>query len=374
MFPELPLEADDNNKQSPRPSLVVSEEHNTYARRASTLRQLEQGITIHHRSRSLGDIDEMLHESPSESEVNGPLTPATPVSSSNSSTSASGGKRCPESDTVVNNDQYSDRAIRNTPMPEGANNDHSRRSTMSEMDMLYRWQIHQQQQLQAQQQQMAQQYQRYHQNLQAMMMQQSMMCPSTPTRHQKSSSSNNINRLSMSGIDLLIQREQEQYKFKKQPPKKFDSAHAQIDGLLARLPERGIHNISFQAETMKARQQQQRKSEFLDRRPHSSNAGYFYDQSSTDARRRAEIRRSSHHITPTQSMSTPSMPAPSQSSYSLGHHSMVMQQQQQPYMQPHANLSMMSLPVLPMMPAQPMMVTPLLGFVPQQQPYPWVPK
>ncbi|KAI8380634.1 hypothetical protein EDC96DRAFT_491659 [Choanephora cucurbitarum] len=67
--------------------------------------------------------------------------------------------------------------------------------------------------------------------------------------HQAHRSTEDIKRLMhtkqmrMSGMDLLIQREQE--KAKRQKPK-INPAKVKIEGLLARLPEPGAHNINFQ--------------------------------------------------------------------------------------------------------------------------------
>jgi hypothetical protein len=52
-------------------------------------------------------------------------------------------------------------------------------------------------------------------------------------------------RMSISGMDLLKQLEQRKADAKRQKPK-IDPSQAKIQGLLSRLPERGLHTISFQ--------------------------------------------------------------------------------------------------------------------------------
>lgn len=53
-------------------------------------------------------------------------------------------------------------------------------------------------------------------------------------------------RASMSGMDMLIQHEQEKQLLVKNKSKKLDSTNAPIEGLLAKLPESGAYNINFQ--------------------------------------------------------------------------------------------------------------------------------
>ncbi|EIE81434.1 hypothetical protein G6F46_000215 [Rhizopus delemar] len=52
-------------------------------------------------------------------------------------------------------------------------------------------------------------------------------------------------QMRMSGMDLLIQREQEKAESKRQKPK-IVPGKVKIEGLLSKLPEQGTHNISFQ--------------------------------------------------------------------------------------------------------------------------------
>ncbi|KAI8972365.1 hypothetical protein BDB01DRAFT_810418 [Pilobolus umbonatus] len=52
-------------------------------------------------------------------------------------------------------------------------------------------------------------------------------------------------RISMSGMDLLKQLEQEKADLKRQKPR-LDTSKVKIEGLLGNLPEPGSHNISFQ--------------------------------------------------------------------------------------------------------------------------------
>ena len=94
-------------------------------------------------------------------------------------------------------------------------------------DALYQthhYQYHQQQQLQQQQYQHQHQHQHQHQQQQQQQKKQQMR---------------------MSGMDLLIQREQEKAEAKRQKPK-IVPGKVKIEGLLGKLPEPGAHNISFQ--------------------------------------------------------------------------------------------------------------------------------
>jgi hypothetical protein len=63
----------------------------------------------------------------------------------------------------------------------------------------------------------------------------------------------------LSGMELLAQREQDKAEAKRQKPK-LNPAHAKIEGLLAKLPEPGSHNISFQNVYQQHRYRQQVRS------------------------------------------------------------------------------------------------------------------
>ncbi|ORY92014.1 hypothetical protein BCR43DRAFT_497647 [Syncephalastrum racemosum] len=79
----------------------------------------------------------------------------------------------------------------------------------------------------------------------------SFLRPQTPQQsaHQQ--------RVSMSGMDLLKQLEQEKADMKRQKPK-VNPSHVKIEkGLLANVPEPGSHSISFQAMQKQQQQQQQ---------------------------------------------------------------------------------------------------------------------
>ncbi|KAI8371333.1 uncharacterized protein BYT42DRAFT_64370 [Radiomyces spectabilis] len=105
--------------------------------------------------------------------------------------------------------------------------------------------------------QQLQQYQQYHQAQLAQFQLQAQPHPS------KSSSTSHLRpnhhpqqRVSMSGMDLLKQLEQEKAEAKRQKPK----SQIKIEGLLAKLPEPGSHNISFQQMQMKKPSKNQRLS------------------------------------------------------------------------------------------------------------------
>ena len=74
--------------------------------------------------------------------------------------------------------------------------------------------------------------------------------------------------VSMSGMDLLKQLEQEKADSKRVKPK-LDTSKVKIEGLLGKLPEPGSHNISFQQIQQQQQQQQQqhhhrKKNQYLD--------------------------------------------------------------------------------------------------------------
>ncbi|KAG0167510.1 hypothetical protein DFQ28_004184 [Apophysomyces sp. BC1034] len=95
--------------------------------------------------------------------------------------------------------------------------------------------------------QQLQQMQQYHQAQLAQFQYQQQQQP-----HPSKSSSSHLlrphsphQRVSMSGMDLLKQLEQEKADAKRQKPK-LNTSNVKIEGLLAKLPEPGSHNISFQ--------------------------------------------------------------------------------------------------------------------------------
>ncbi|KAI8880681.1 hypothetical protein K501DRAFT_286771 [Backusella circina FSU 941] len=135
--------------------------------------------------------------------------------------------------------------------------------------------------------QQLQQMQQYHQSQMAQFqyhqMQQQQPSPS------KSSSSHllrpgtpsNGQRVSMSGMDLLKQLEQEKADAKRLKPK-LDTSHVKIEGLLGRLPEPGSHNISFQQlqqqQHQQHLQQQQQQHQFLLQQQQFQQQQFQYQQ------------------------------------------------------------------------------------------------
>ncbi|KAI7872840.1 hypothetical protein BDF14DRAFT_35337 [Spinellus fusiger] len=95
-------------------------------------------------------------------------------------------------------------------------------------------QLQQLQQMQQYHQAQIAQFQ-YHQHLQPQ--------PSKSASHLRPYS--NPQRISMSGMDLLKQLEQDKADLRRQKPK-LNTSDVKIEGLLGRLPEPGSHNISFQ--------------------------------------------------------------------------------------------------------------------------------
>ncbi|KAG1460717.1 hypothetical protein G6F46_003257 [Rhizopus delemar] len=81
-------------------------------------------------------------------------------------------------------------------------------------------------------------------------------------------------KVRMSGMDLLIQREQE--KAKRQKPKTNVPGKVKIEGLLSKLPQPGTHNISFQQLQLQEKKQQQKQRKMMDynnmRMPFNNNA------------------------------------------------------------------------------------------------------
>jgi hypothetical protein len=67
--------------------------------------------------------------------------------------------------------------------------------------------------------------------------------PMQTNRNQKQQQQ--LRMTTMSGMDLLIQREQEKAEAKRQKPK-LNTSKVKIEGLLGKLPEPGTHNINFQ--------------------------------------------------------------------------------------------------------------------------------
>ncbi|KAI8889820.1 hypothetical protein K501DRAFT_328947 [Backusella circina FSU 941] len=66
-------------------------------------------------------------------------------------------------------------------------------------------------------------------------------------------------RMSISGMDLLKQLEQRKADAKRQKPK-IDPSQAKIQGLLSRLPEPGLHTISFQQKNFQNKARKHRSS------------------------------------------------------------------------------------------------------------------
>ncbi|CAO3590594.1 unnamed protein product [Absidia cylindrospora] len=89
-------------------------------------------------------------------------------------------------------------------------------------------------------------------------------------------------RASLSGVDLIMAREQfeQQKKKNKNHPlnqKKWDPTHAPIGGLLARLPQQGQHTISFQQQQLQQMQfQQQQQMLFYQQQQQQQMYQHYY--------------------------------------------------------------------------------------------------
>lgn len=337
-----------------------------FARRMSTLRQLERGPSAHRRTRSTGDVKNQLtqpetsvtaaagtgeepanmgsieHWRMTVMEAEDMISTGTPPSSESFTTPLT--EDDDDSDDLVEESVV--RAPIHTPTPTTPTGGRDRRSTVGEMDMFYFQQQQQQmaynmQLQQAMQMQQAQQYAQI-QQYQAMQQQQyhSMSAADNNTRK-------NNNRKSVSAMDLMIQLEQEKAASRKTYKKKLpDPSKASLaDGLLGKVPDPGQHQLNFQQQIhqqqMKANrkqmsrasksdyniQQQQRSS-----RPPSSVM--MYDNNS-NRMMRSQMSRSESSPMPQISMSTPIH----NPQYLIPPQMMMQQQQQQQQMMMPPNMS-----------------------------------
>ncbi|CAO3600703.1 unnamed protein product [Absidia cylindrospora] len=110
---------------------------------------------------------------------------------------------------------------------------------------------------------------------------------------------------SLSGMELMTQLEQDKAEAKRQKPK-LNPTHAKIQGLLAKLPEPGAHNISFQHVYQQQQQQQQQHHHYQHHHRRQQQHGFN--------RTTASVGRS---------------PSPTPSTRSCAPTMMMMQQQQQ---------------------------------------------
>lgn len=335
-------------------------EHEKSAHLASTLLHLEKDSSIHQRPRSLSDIQQTNQPHASGRQH-------TPSTSSNegSSTRSSGTLRA------------------NSPQRPS----HNRHTSLVDLEHLHQHnnplEIMQQQQ---QPQQIAKMHP-YHHAMQSYVFQQQCMRPfsppfytplqqpiaSTAPFYHHSSNQSAPKRSSLSAMDMMRQREQDKEKADaaKRRPKKIDSSNAPIEGILARLPEKGTHNINFQATVMRSKQQQQHRTSGGDvpprprrsQSPHAGNSSpppppanrsssilYVYNQQNTDARRRAEMKRINMDPTPKQSLSTPQSreqidyPIAPQPQYYHHHHPQYQHQYQN-----HQQYAPVAYPIVPVM-------------------------
>ncbi|KAG0168675.1 hypothetical protein DFQ28_004337 [Apophysomyces sp. BC1034] len=278
-------EEDDASRKSVQPSSSAqfTDFDHMNARRLSTLRQLERGPSLRQRSRSTSDMNNAIRSNPEETTqfLNGPVADepieqwrktvleaadakSTPSSESNGSNHAplTDSEETSFGHQIIPSDEYDLPSAPSASLQPGQPLQ-NRRLTMSDMDIMY-YQLQQQQQMQMQyqqaqqmaqiqqSQQMAQiqqsqqmaQIQQYQQAMQVAMQQQPVLrAQPLPTQQRKANS--NANRMSMSGMDMLLQREQEKAELLRKP-KRVNPSNAQVEGLLAKLPEQGLHNISFQ--------------------------------------------------------------------------------------------------------------------------------
>ncbi|KAL1929469.1 hypothetical protein VTP01DRAFT_1607 [Rhizomucor pusillus] len=357
---EYDSEDDDNDTDVETVAIERNNEHEKSAHLASTLLHLEKGSSIHQRPRSLSDIQQTNQPHASGRQH-------TPSTSSNegSSTRSSGTLRA------------------NSPQRPS----HNRHTSPVDLEHLHQHnnplEIMQQQQ---QPPQIAKMHP-YHHAMQSYVFQQQCMRPfsppfytplqqpiaSTAPFYHHSSNQSAPKRSSLSAMDMMRQREQDKEKADaaKRRPKKIDSSNAPIEGILARLPEKGTHNINFQATVMRSKQQQQHRTSGGDvpprprrsQSPHAGNSSpppppanrsssilYVYNQQNTDARRRAEMKRINMDPTPKQSLSTPQSreqidyPIAPQPQYYHHHHPQYQHQYQN-----HQQYAPVAYPIVPVM-------------------------
>ncbi|SAL94719.1 hypothetical protein [Absidia glauca] len=151
-----------------------------------------------------------------------------------------------------------------------------------------------------------------------------MTLPSTPTTpplnfnntaqplsHQSVTSPTNTSshylrhRSNLSGVDLIMAREQfEQQKKKTKQKKKWDSTHAPIGGLLAQLPQQGQHTISFQQQQLQQKYQQQMQMQQLQYQQQCLQQVHHPMNGSYQSRRNSHLNPSSLVLprSPTSSM------------------------------------------------------------------------
>jgi hypothetical protein len=204
----------------------------------------------------------------------------------------------------------------------------NRRSMLSDMDMYYYQQQQQQQMafqnmqmqqaMQLQQTQQMAQIQQYQQMMQMQQLQQQQLMPNyNDTRK---------NRKSMSAMDLMIQLEEEKAASRKTNKKKpLDPSKASLDeGLLSKVPQQGLHNISFQGQNKATKKAIQRvsKSDYNIQGNRPPSTSYSRSNTPMDPRMRSQMIRSESSPIPSLNMSTP------MNQY-LVPPQMVMQQQQQ---------------------------------------------
>ena len=230
--------------------------------RPKTLPMVRQG-SLHNRSRSVGDIDRLipLRNSIAVPSYNGQVQDE-PIEQWRSSVSHAGDPRfslmghdatmrvSPRTDSEGSSHSVTEGARHEVVFSRPTSSPAAYRQpspSLGGMNMMYyqmqqQHQQHQQQQqlqlqLQAQQQAQIQQYHNAAQARQAA----NMHLQTPASQHRRKSA----NRLSVSGMDLLIQRENEKAETTRKP-KRIDPSKASIDGMLGRLPESGTHNINFQ--------------------------------------------------------------------------------------------------------------------------------
>ncbi|KAI9024352.1 hypothetical protein CLU79DRAFT_746707 [Phycomyces nitens] len=344
------------------------------ARRMSTLRQLVRGPSLHNRSRSTGDMGLLaqeatalelplnnltLGEEPIEQwrktvldAVDGGTPPAINDQSSSGSNPTIGDDSLLAAAPYLTSFDTEGRISPGLVQAQAK----GRRATLSDMDLMYhhqqqqqavqqqqaiaaaQQQMHMQMQMQqAQQMQQMAQFQQYQQALQvaaAMQQQQQLQLRPYPPGQTRNKAAN---RLSVSGMDLLIQREHDKAELLRKP-KRINPSTVQVEGMLAKLPEQGIHNINFQNPNIRiatppprvpmndynassqqyiqgrsigpvVHHQQQQQHHHQQQHHSEHQKGQGHRMKNTDARRRAEmLRNEASNIPPRplSSMSTPS--------------------------------------------------------------------
>ncbi|KAI8351229.1 hypothetical protein EDC96DRAFT_293484 [Choanephora cucurbitarum] len=262
--------------------LDTEETEKLYARRMSTLRQLERGSSLHKKSHSTGSLmmlppaDAFIEPTTSLMDTHAAMenaalnaTPATPgklgsieqwrvtvMEAEDMSQPISTASHSPVEDDESLVEEPIVRSLNSSSHLPAMRSQPSlvpnpRASTM-DLEMMY---YQQQQQMYNMQMQQAMQLQQAHQMAQIQQYQQAVQMQQQQMYAYNNSTSTNksSHRKSVSAMDLMMQLEQEKAATRKNNKKKMpDPSKANLnEGLLSHVPKHGQHNINFQQQVRK---------------------------------------------------------------------------------------------------------------------------